>query len=750
MPASIIGEWEEGRRIDRSRQQGRRCAASRRPLSGLPPGLIAVLVGLAAFIVYVRTLAPSIVWGDSPELTTAAFCAGVPHPTGYPLYMILAHAFLRILPVGSIAFRMNLLSALSGSAAVALIYLLLLRVTRSRWSSLVAALLFAFGRTFWSQAVIAEHYPFEMVCIAAVLICVLTWDRRGERRWLWVSALTYGLCLTHHMMSLLLVPGLLFFAITSRHRLQFLRELRWTLPLFLLPLALYLYLPLAALRDPPMNWGDPRTWDRFIAHVTGSQYHDLMFQLTRAQLAAQVKRYVDHLPLQFSPAILWLAPLGAWSLARRRRRLFGLTLLIYLVDIGYALNYLVYNVEVYYLPSHLIVALWIGCGLRQTGVWLGLRWRRRALPPARRRVLNASLSTVALLIVPITSLAGNWKANDHHDDWSALVYARATLAALKPNAVVLAEGDSEYFPLLYPRFVEHRRPDVTLLELIDVVIPARQRLVTRHRREGLRVRIPPPAVRSARGDGPYDTGLLKQLIADNNGQRPIYLLCPTEDLKSTWLSAAMKPYCQVADTNTPCLRLIRRPPAITAAAPHPQRPERIAFGPLRPGRARRDDLELLGYDVQPLRRGGVPLLQMTYYWRLNDPAAARPATVWVLFTDADGNYQRKEDGTPEFHNIHPLAYGLGQKSVKLPRLLRERFTLSIPPNEWNRPLQIRLAVLLHGRFLPTRSTHSPWAEIGDLPPPAPGKRPRRIASAAPLQLSREALQPHAPGDPDRQ
>src|SRR2546428_11314438 len=128
-----------------------------------------------------------------------------------------------------------------------------------------------------------------MICIAAALSGVLAWDRRGERRWLFASALLYGLCLTHHMMSLLLAPGLLFFALTSRHRSQFLRELRWTLPLFLLPLSLYLYLPLAALRDPPLNWGDPRISDRFVAHVTGSPYHFTMFQLTHAQVETQAK-----------------------------------------------------------------------------------------------------------------------------------------------------------------------------------------------------------------------------------------------------------------------------------------------------------------------------------------------------------------------------------------------------------------------------------------------------------------------------
>ncbi|MGI8970673.1 MAG: glycosyltransferase family 117 protein, partial [Dehalococcoidia bacterium] len=195
------------------------------------PAAVAGLLGLAAFVVYLRTLAVSIVWGDSPELTAAAFNAGIPHPTGYPLYMLLAHAFMRLVPVGSIAYRMNLLAALSAGIAVALIYRLLLRVSGARWASVVTALAFAYSRTFWSQSVIAEHYPFAILCIAAVLGCVLAWDRRGERCWLFTSAVVYGFCLTHHMMSLLLAPGLLYFALTSRHRSQFLRELPRTVPL---------------------------------------------------------------------------------------------------------------------------------------------------------------------------------------------------------------------------------------------------------------------------------------------------------------------------------------------------------------------------------------------------------------------------------------------------------------------------------------------------------------------------------------
>src|SRR6476661_6636805 len=81
-------------------------------------GRLALLVGLIALAVYVRTLAISIIWGDSPELTAAAYNLGIPHPTGYPLYMLISHAFLRVFPFGSVAYRMNLLSALCGAGAV--------------------------------------------------------------------------------------------------------------------------------------------------------------------------------------------------------------------------------------------------------------------------------------------------------------------------------------------------------------------------------------------------------------------------------------------------------------------------------------------------------------------------------------------------------------------------------------------------------------------------------------------------------
>ena len=62
---------------------------------------------------------------------------------------------------------------------------------------LVALCVFRAVSLFHQQATIAEVYAFHMLLSAALLVCVLAWDRRGERRLLGAAALLYGLCLSH-------------------------------------------------------------------------------------------------------------------------------------------------------------------------------------------------------------------------------------------------------------------------------------------------------------------------------------------------------------------------------------------------------------------------------------------------------------------------------------------------------------------------------------------------------------------------
>src|SRR5437762_4909974 len=89
----------------------------------------AVAVATAAGILYSLTAARDIVVGDSPELIMAAATLGVAHPPGYPLFTMLGHVF-SLMPLGSIPFRVNLLSVICDALAVGVVYSIAQRLTK--------------------------------------------------------------------------------------------------------------------------------------------------------------------------------------------------------------------------------------------------------------------------------------------------------------------------------------------------------------------------------------------------------------------------------------------------------------------------------------------------------------------------------------------------------------------------------------------------------------------------------------------
>lgn len=193
---------------------------------------------LLSFIVYALTMTPEICAGDSGELTTAIYNLGAAHPPGYPLYTMLGKVFTYV-PIGSVAFRVNLLSVFFGALTIPFLYLLIMRlmhrgaaealVLRDRIISFGAAMAFAFSSTMWSQAVIAEVYTLNAVFAPMLLLAVLIWQEEvhasiargrptlGERLFLLI-ALLLGMSFTNHLLLVGYVPPLVFFfMIVTQH-----------------------------------------------------------------------------------------------------------------------------------------------------------------------------------------------------------------------------------------------------------------------------------------------------------------------------------------------------------------------------------------------------------------------------------------------------------------------------------------------------------------------------------------------------
>ncbi len=84
-----------------------------------------------AWLLYALTAAPGTIYGDPSEYQFIPAIWGIAHPPGYAFYTLLAGVWQRCVPIGSVAFRTNLLAGAVAAWAVSRIFLVVLHVGRS-------------------------------------------------------------------------------------------------------------------------------------------------------------------------------------------------------------------------------------------------------------------------------------------------------------------------------------------------------------------------------------------------------------------------------------------------------------------------------------------------------------------------------------------------------------------------------------------------------------------------------------------
>src|SRR4051812_46382902 len=154
------------------------------PASNLRPSYgAAAVVGLVVLGLYALTLAPTTALWDASEYITAAYTLGIPHPPGNPLFVLLGRV-ASLVPVGTVAVRVNLLAAVSSAFSAAVWFLVVERVLSGwfplRWTRLVAAgaatLLSATAFTVWNQSVVNEKvYTVSLAFFALVSWLTVMW-----------------------------------------------------------------------------------------------------------------------------------------------------------------------------------------------------------------------------------------------------------------------------------------------------------------------------------------------------------------------------------------------------------------------------------------------------------------------------------------------------------------------------------------------------------------------------------------------
>ncbi len=418
-----------------------------------------ILLFLLAFGIFLRGLAPSVatIFDDSLEFPLVVHRLAIAHPTGYPLYILLGKLFSLLNPA-RVAFQLNLMSAFFGALAVAMVYrageaLLPRPTTARRAGAWLAALMFGLGPVFFSQATLAEVYTLNAFFIAAMLWLAL------RKRWL-ALAFLFGLSQTHHRTAILLAPALAVYLISHYplHRRAGWRQLWADVPpgkaviALIAPLALYLYLPLRGAVGS-LDGSYENTWAGFWRHIMGGGYGTAFLLDNPFGNERGFSFYAGLLQNEIGWWGLGLALVGIGGLVWRRQwRALALTGVAFGTFLAFNLRYTVSDIEVFFIPVFLILALWAGVGLGEI-----FRWIQKIPVGALREAplqIGASLVIAGLLLwrgaTVDVSRAGQW---DVHD------YGLDALAQPAPGGTVVGIL-GEMTLLRYFQAVQGVRPDV--------------------------------------------------------------------------------------------------------------------------------------------------------------------------------------------------------------------------------------------------------------------------------------------------
>ena len=389
------------------------------------------LIGLAALLLYAATAAPGIaeLYDDSLEFQLVAPTFAIAHPTGYPLYTLLGGLYSRLIfPFGNWAWRMNLFSSLAGAGTVALLYLLAKRLAGgSRWSGLAAALAFAFGRVWWSQTTVAEVYALHNFFVAALLYAAVALGKRPTDRQISLLCALAGLSLTHHRTAALLLPALALYLLWTQPSLRR-PQRRWFfwIGAFLLPLFLYLYIPLRSAMGAVDLQGDyVNSWIGFWRHALASGYtgffgdNPLAVNRTPSDWLALVVAQFG-----WTSLVLGVAGLSVGLIHAKDRVAWGLVWLTLVVNLLFALNYRVADVEVFWLPVFLCLALGVGNGVG----WLSRLVAHPGWPSRRQDSRNQWVILAGLLVVVVSGAGGRGAPVNRSLDWDAHNYALSLAA----------------------------------------------------------------------------------------------------------------------------------------------------------------------------------------------------------------------------------------------------------------------------------------------------------------------------------
>ena len=389
-----------------------------------------IIFGLG-LLLYTTTLLPGLGGGDTAEFQRVGPTLEVAHSTGYPLYSILTWLWSKLIPIGSVAWRINLFSAVVAALSLTIFNRIAQMLGIAQRWALACTLILGLSPTFWQQATQAEIYAFAVLLHVSTLWLVVAWWQ--QRIPFWLLGLAAGLMLGHHRSSVFVLPWMLIASCwQQRPNLR-----QWLLAIGAASLSFIPYLYIV-WRAPAWQNGWILAGDYLLGSAGGA-----WFDPQRA-INQGWQRLLEVQITLFGPQLTWLglglASFGWWQCWQKQRRLALMLGGSYWSILGFCLVYFVDDLAVFGLGAYVVQALLLGFGLAN------LPWPRWGLSLA----LGISI-WLAWHTLPYINQQNTAEPEQR---------ARQRLAEpLATNSLVIGDGWS-IESLRYLQAVEQQRPDL--------------------------------------------------------------------------------------------------------------------------------------------------------------------------------------------------------------------------------------------------------------------------------------------------
>lgn len=436
-------------------------------------------VFIISLLAYIHNLSASVYGGDSGDFLSAIAVRGVPHPSGYPLYTLLG-ILASWLPIHqTLAWKVGLISALFASLTVVVVYKIVYELLENTLLATATSLTLAFVFPFWLFAEVSEVFALHSFFLLLLFYLGLLLYTRKRPTYLYLLSFFTGLSFANHELTLFMLPTLFIFIFTARKNITLtVKTIGKCLGLFILGLTPYLYIPIAALHNPPINWDHATTLENFIHLVSRADYGWGVNGGTNNTISLlSFQQYISYLVSSVSIFVIGCALFGVYYLLRKKDftilfailfsyMLFGPFFYLYYATV--TLDNLTYGIyEKFYTASMLFMFLLVPNGIAYLANFIS-RMFASTLRDEKSVIKLKKIFLSLFLLIPLWLFFSNFSKTNLSTLHIGDMLGKDILTNLPKQSYVTTQGEDNFvFSSWYMQYANGVRQDVKILPKTD-------------------------------------------------------------------------------------------------------------------------------------------------------------------------------------------------------------------------------------------------------------------------------------------